>query len=282
MPETQFRIPHPEGGSFTVTVWHPEGESKALVLLIHGLSDHAGRYGHVGAFFAEAGYTMVIPDLRGHGRSFGQRGHFPSYRAVMDDLTLFLEEARKRYPALPIFLYGHSMGGNLVLNYLIRNNPALAGAVVTSPWLRLNFKPGLFKALLAIAANRVFPSMSRPDGIIPSYLSHDEAVVARYISDPLVHHMISVRTFIEISRAGEYAIKHAGKVTSPLLLMHGTGDRLTSFEASQEFSEKVTANITFKPWEGLYHELHNEIEKDKILGYIPNWLDDPKIQRNNY
>ncbi|MEI6457222.1 MAG: lysophospholipase, partial [bacterium] len=241
--------------------------------LIHGLSDHAGRYRHVGSFFADSGYTMIIPDLRGHGRSFGKRGHFPSFDIVMEDISLFMAEARRRHPEMPVILYGHSMGGNLVLNYLIRNMPRVAGAIVTSPWLRLNLKPALYKAILAISANRFFPSMTRPDGIIPSFLSHDEEVVRKYIADPLVHSLISVRTYLEISRAGEYALKHAEKIGCPLLLMHVTDDRLTSFVASREFSNRVVANITFKAWEGLYHELHNEIEKDEVLGFIRDWLD---------
>jgi alpha-beta hydrolase superfamily lysophospholipase len=273
MPETQFTIPCHEGETFFASEWSPEGKSKAVILMIHGLSDHAGRYRHVGSFFAGSGYTVIIPDLRGHGRSFGKRGHFPSYDIVMQDISLFLETAWSRHPGLPVILYGHSMGGNLVLNYLVSNKPPVAGAVVTSPWLRLNIKPALYKAVLAITTNRIFPSLTQPDGVIPSFLSHDEEVVRKYIADPLVHSLISVRTYIEISRAGEFALKHADEVACPLLLMHGTGDRLTSFDASREFADKAEANITFKSWEGLYHELHNEIEKEQVLDFIRTWVD---------
>jgi alpha-beta hydrolase superfamily lysophospholipase len=184
-----------------------------------------------------------------------------------------MEEGRKRHPDLPLILYGHSMGGNLVLNYLIRNTQPVTCAVVTSPWLRLNVKPRLYKAILATLANKVLPSMTRPDGIIPSYLSHDEEVCREYMTDPLVHHMISVRTYLEISHAGEYAIEHAGKIGCPLLLMHGTDDHLTDFSATMEFSEKMIVNHTFKAWEGLYHELHNEFEKEVILNFEKEWID---------
>jgi len=271
MPETEFTIANREGKSFFAREW-TAGEPKALILLIHGLSDHSGRYLHVGKFFAAAGYAMIIPDLRGHGRSFGKRGHFPSFNLIMDDISFFLEMARRRHPGLPVVLYGHSMGGNLVLNYLIRKKPPVAGAVVTSPWLRLNLKPPLYKAILATLANNVFPSMTHPDGIIPSYLSHDEEIGRNYLSDPLVHHLISVRTYIELSRSGEYAIEHAHEIPCPILLMHGTGDRLTSFSASLEFSEKLTFDHTFRAWEGLFHELHNEHEKEAILGFVSQWI----------
>jgi len=273
MPQTDFNIPYRKGQSFFACRWLPSGEPKGVIVLIHGLSDHAGRYHHVGSFFAASGYVMILFDLRGHGRSFGKRGHFPSYDRIMDDISLFLAEARRRHPTLPLVLYGHSMGGNLVLNYLIRNKPPVAGAVVTSPWLRLNLKPPLYKAILATLVNKGFPSMTRPDGIIPSFLSHDEEVGRKYMADPLVHHRISVRTYLEISHAGEDAIKHADKVTYPLLLMHGTDDPLTSFAASREFSEKVIAEHTFKAWEGLFHELHNEFEKEAVLDFTKEWID---------
>jgi alpha-beta hydrolase superfamily lysophospholipase len=269
----EFQISCREEASFYGCQWSPSGDPKALILLIHGLSDHAGRYGHVGAFFASSGYAVIVIDLRGHGRSFGKRGDFPSYNQVMDDIALFLDEARKRHPAIPLILYGHSMGGNLVLNHLIRNKPEVAGAVVTSPWLRLTFKPPVYKFILAKMMNRIFPSFSQADGVIPAFLSHDEATARNYIADPLVHSRISVRTFLGISSAGEYALKHADKITCPLLLMHGTADSLTSFSASREFSGKIIARHTFKAWEGLFHELHNEPEKEAVLGFIKDWTE---------
>ena len=273
MPETEFYIPYREGQSFFACEWSPAGDPKGVIVLIHGLSDHAGRFRHVGSYFASSGYAMILADLPGHGRSFGKRGHLHSFDKVMDDISIFLAEARRRHPTLPLVLYGHSMGGNLVMNYLIRNKPNVAGAIVTSPWLRLNFKLPLYKAILATLVNLVFPSMTQPDGIIPSFLSHDEEVARKYIADPLVHHRISVRTYLEISHAGEYALKHADEVACPLLLMHGTDDHLTSFSASREFSEKVIVEHTFKAWEGLFHELHNEFEKEAVLAFIKNWFD---------
>jgi len=273
MPESFFLIPYRQGNSFFASEWSPDGDPKGVIVLIHGLSDHSGRYGHVGTFFASNGYTMIITDLRGHGRSFGKRGHFPHFDVIMDDVAIFLDAARRRHPTVPIVLYGHSMGGNIVLNYLIRRKPVVAGAVVTSPWLRLNFNPPLLMVILATLVNKVFPSVSRPDGVIPSYLSHDEEVAKKYNADPLVHGLITVRTYVEISRAGEYALKHADRVGCPLLLMHGTGDPLTSFSASKEFSENVIVNHTFKAWNELFHELHNEFEKEAVLGFIKEWTD---------
>ncbi|MEI7499858.1 MAG: lysophospholipase [Bacteroidota bacterium] len=273
MKANEFAIPYKKGESFYGCEWVPKGKAKGVIVLIHGLSDHAGRYHHVGTYFAGSGYSTIIVDLRGNGKSFGKRGHFPSFQRIMDDISLFIKEAMKRHPSVPLFLYGHSMGGNLVLNYLIRNKPLVAGAIITSPWLRLTIKQPHYKVILAKLANIVFPSLTQPDGIIPSVLSHDNEVAKSYTIDPLVHNRISVRTFLEIAIAGEYVLKHADKVDCPLLMMHGTDDTLTSFSASKEFSSKVIDKHTFKVWEGFYHELHNEIEREAVLEFVRDWID---------
>ena len=121
--------------------WEPAGEPRAVVCLVHGLGEHCGRYQHVAAALTEAGFAVLACDQRGHGRSAGKRGVIPSYDALMDDIGLLLEQASQRYPGKPRFLYGHSLGGNEVINYTLRRKPALAGVVATSPGLRTAFKP---------------------------------------------------------------------------------------------------------------------------------------------
>src|SRR5512142_2733677 len=115
--------------------WAPSGTVKSSVVLVHGLGEHSARYDHVAAALGEGGVALLGFDLRGHGRSGGLRGHTPSYEALMDDITVFLGQAESRYPGLPRFLYGHSLGGNLVLNYTLRRKPTLHGVIATGPWL---------------------------------------------------------------------------------------------------------------------------------------------------
>src|SRR5512137_2011524 len=116
--------------------WQPETPPKAVVCLVHGLGEHTGRYAHVAAALNDAGYALLGFDLRGHGKSGGPRGHTPTYDALMDDIGRLLAEAGQRYPGQQQFLYGHSLGGNLVLNYALRRKPGLAGVIATSPALR--------------------------------------------------------------------------------------------------------------------------------------------------
>jgi len=250
----------------------PSGEVKGWVLIVHGLGEHGGRYNHVAAAFNHRGYAAAALDLRGHGRSGGKRGDLPSYETAMADIRLVLDAIAAEHPGRPGFLYGHSMGGNLVLNYALRYRPALAGVIATSPWLRLAYEPRPLDRLLARALKHVYPSFTKSNGLPAAWLSHDEHVAEEYLADPLVHDRISVRLYLMMNEAGEWALEHAPEFPLPLLLMHGDGDRLTSFAASMEFSRRAPG-CTFKRWEGFYHEPHNEVGRGEVIEFILAWID---------
>jgi alpha-beta hydrolase superfamily lysophospholipase len=253
--------------------WEPEAEPRAVVCLVHGLGEHCGRYAHVAAALNQAGYAVLACDQRGHGRSGGKRGYIPSYEALMSDIDLLLAQAEQRFPGKPRFLYGHSLGGNEVLNYALRRRGcALAGVVSTSPGLRTAFKPPALQLAAGRLMNRLWPAFTMPNGLELAAISRDPAVVAAYQADPLVHDRLSARLGIELLQSGEWAIAHAAEFPVPLLLMHGTADRLTSHQASQEFASHAP-NCTLKLWEGLYHETHNEPEKGEVIGFVISWLD---------
>jgi alpha-beta hydrolase superfamily lysophospholipase len=251
--------------------WEPETEPRAVVCLVHGLGEHCGRYAHVAAALNEAGYAVLACDQRGHGRSGGKRGFIASYDALMDDIGLLLAQAALRFAGKPRFLYGHSLGGNEVINYALRRKPDLAGVVSTSPGLRTAFKPPALQLAAGRLMNRLWPAFTMPNGLELAAISRDPAVVAAYQADPLVHDRLSARLGIELLQSGEWAIAHAAAFPVPLLLMHGTADRLTSHQASQEFAAKAP-NCTLKLWEGLYHETHNEPEKDEVIGFVIDWM----------
>jgi alpha-beta hydrolase superfamily lysophospholipase len=158
--------------------------------------------------FNQAGYAILTFDHRGHGRSQGRRGHIPTYEAFMDDIGQLLLEARQRWPGGPHFLYGHSMGGNLVLNHALRRRPRLNGVVVTAPWLRLVTSPPRFQVSLLGLVDRLYPQLSFSNRLDPLTLSRDPAVVRAYQTDPLVHDRISIRLFLTIDQSGQWAIAH--------------------------------------------------------------------------
>lgn len=273
MKHSEFEFKTFDGLSLFGQSWQPEDQPRAVVCLVHGLGEHGGRYIHVADSLIQAGYTLISFDLRGHGKSEGPRGHTPSYEALMKDISSLLEVVNKQFPQLSSFLYGHSLGGNLVLNHILRRQPQLKGVIVTGPWLRLSFEPPAFKIALGKITNYIWPSFSQKSGLNTKDLSHVPEVVYAYENDPLAHDNISARMFIGIYQSGQWALEHASEFSLPLLLMHGGDDKIISVKASREFANKKTKNCTLKIWDGLYHEIHNEPEKEEVFKFLIDWLD---------
>ncbi|MBI2758744.1 MAG: lysophospholipase [Chloroflexi bacterium] len=263
-----------DGIRFYMRGWEPDKAPKAVVCLLHGHGEHVGRYAHVGEAFSKAGYVLVGYDERGHGKTGGPRGHTPSYDAMLDDVADFLALMEKRYPGLPRFLYGHSMGGNQVINFALRRKPALAGVIATGPWLKLAFDPPAIKVTLGRMMNSIYPAFTQASELETAALSRDPEIVRAYEKDPLVHDKMSARLFVGMYESGLWALDHAAEFPLPLLLMHGTGDRLISSQASREFAERAGRNAAFRAWDGFYHEIHNEPEKAEVLKSMTVWMDE--------
>lgn len=282
MQHTEFNWRTDDGLRLFAQAWQPNEEPRAAVALVHGLGEQSGRYTHVAAALTAAGYALVACDLRGHGRSEGQRGHSPSWDTLMDDIAKLLQETTSRFPGRPVFLYGHSLGGTLVLSYILRRTPPkrdgvpepqLAGATATGPILRSAFQPPAWKIKLGETLYNLWPTFSLSNELDPKGLSHDTKVVSDYVNDPLVHNRVSARLGMDMLRAGEWAIAHAGELSLPLLLMHGAGDPVCSPQASQEFAQRAPREAcTFKLWDNLYHEIHNEPEQEQVFHTMIQWL----------
>ena len=253
--------------------WLNDSKPKAVICIVHGMGEHSGRYAHVAEYLVDAGYSVIAYDHRGHGKSGGKRGHTPSYDLLLDGVSDLLKQAEKIAPGSKKFIYGHSMGGNVVLNYALRRKPEIAGVIASSPWLKLAFEPPKFEVTLGTFVNNIFPGFTQSTKLDATAISRDKKEVEKYVNDPLVHDKISARFFVETYAAGNWALEHAAEMKWPLLIFHGTEDRLTSPEGSRQFADKVKENCTFKLWNGLYHETHNEPEKEDVLTYIATWLD---------
>ncbi len=263
----------PNQQSVRVYEWQPE-VVKAVIVLVHGLGEHAGRYEHVAAALTQAGYLLTAFDLPGHGKSDGVRGHIASYDLVMDFVNRLLEEATAKYPNKPRFVYGHSMGGNIMLYYLLKRRPNLAGAVVTSPGLGTADPVPAWKSMLGKALYNMAPSMQMDNGLLLSGLARDASVVEAYKADPLVHGKISTRLGIDLLNHGQEIVRHAGEFPDiPLLLMQGSGDKIVSPQVTDQFAKNFRGDLTYRVWDGMYHELHNEPEKQQVLDAMVTWLD---------
>ena len=272
MPNFEFSWTTGEGLKICGQGWEPETDPRAVICLVHGLGEHSGRYNHLAAFLNASGYALLAFDLRGHGKSEGKRGHSKSMDALMNDISALLEEGKRRHPNRPFFLYGHSLGGNLVLNHALRRLPKVDGVIATGPALRPAFEPPAWKITLGKIMYNLFPSLSMSNELDRQMLSRDPEVVNAYINDPLVHDRITARLGMDLLSSGLWALENASSFPVPLLLMHGEADGLTSAQASKEFAAKAGGICTLKVWDGLYHEIHNEPEKEQVFACLESWL----------
>ena len=248
-------------------------DPRAIIALVHGLGEHVGRYEHVAAHLNARAYAVLGFDQRGHGQSGGKRGHASDYGTLLDDVQLLLREAELRYPAVPVVLYGHSLGGNLVLNYALRRQPRIQALVATSPFIRETHPQSGMKVGLGKLMRHVYPSLTLPNGLDVRGISRDAAVVARYQADPLIHDKLSAAMGIGTLEAADWLAKYTGHVPCPTLLVHGTADPITDPRATAAFAGRTRGDLTFLPFEGLYHETHNEPEQAQVLAAITDWLD---------
>lgn len=266
-----FSIRLGSGNLLSGTVRSPGENARAAVVMVHGIGEHIQRYDGWGDLFLKEGVAFMGLDLPGHGRSEGRRGHIKSYKQLDEMISITVENCRKTFPGIPVFIYGHSLGGNVVLSYLLRHKTSLRGAIVTSPWLRLSFEPPKVKVMMARIMNRVLPGLVQPSGLNVSHLSHLQPVVDAYRADPLVHDRISVSLFVAAMEAAAFDMEHASDLPIPTLLIHGSDDQITSPQATREFAEKSNL-ATFRLWEGGYHELHNEAFREEVFNYIISWM----------
>lgn len=252
--------------------WTPESAPKAVMLLIHGHGEHSGRYEHVAKFLTKSGIAVVAYDNFGHGKSGLKKGHVPSYAAVMDSISEALARVKAEFSGVPCFLFGHSMGGTFVASYALTHKAEIKGVILSAPWFRLAFEPSATDVKLAKFMIRIWPSFTQGTKLDATAISRDPAEVKRYVDDPLVHDKVSPVLFLGTHEAGLDALEQASSFAYPLLILHGTGDRLTSHEASQEFAEKVSGDVSFQLQEGLFHEMHNEPEQEKIMAMYRDWM----------
>jgi alpha-beta hydrolase superfamily lysophospholipase len=251
--------------------WEAEN-TKAIVVLAHGMGEHSSRYQHVAKKLTDNDFSVVAFDHFGHGKTEGKRGHNPNFEAVLDSISKVIEKAKKLFPEKPIFLYGHSMGGNAVVNYGIRKEHQLKGIIATSPFLKLAFKPPAIKLFVGKMLQNLIPSLTMGNELDVNAISRDKKEVKKYMNDPLIHAKISPNYSIKFIETGEWAIENAGKLKTPMILLHGTADSIIDYKGTQEFANN-SKNATLKLYEGGYHELHNDLCQEEMLQDVVDWLD---------
>lgn len=253
--------------------WLPD-TAKASICLIHGQSDHSGRYIHVAEYMVQHAFAFFSADLVGHGKSGGLRGHIKSFDDYTETIDMLLTEAKNKFPDKPVFIYGHSMGGNIALHHAFKNaDKSVKGYIISAPWIRLAFEPPAWKIKLGKTVQSVLPFLQQGNEVKHENISRDADVVKKYKTDKLVHGKISARAFFETFEKGKNILNNGKNLKYPVLLLHGKADKLTDYAASGEFAKTNKKFIQHAEFEGLYHEIHNEPEKDVVFKTITEWMD---------
>jgi len=252
--------------------WVPEKNKKASIILVHGFGEHSSRYEHFADFFCQHRIQVLAFDLRGHGKSSGPRAYLPTQTIYWDDLTDFLKEVNDATVGKPVFLYGHSMGGMIVLSYGLKYNPVFTGVIASAPLIDTTTPLNSATLKLAQIMNNIAPKITIDSGLDRSGLSHDQKVVDAYNADPLVFGKATVRLGVFLADTKKYLQEHASEFSLPLLTMVGSADRIVSKSEIDKFMSKIP-KATYKVWDGFYHELHNEPEKLEVFNYTLAWME---------
>ncbi len=252
--------------------WEPQ-KTKAVVVLVHGMGEHALRFeDSVIKYMLEGNYAVLALDLYGHGKSKGKRGHCPSYQSLLDAVDVLVNKAHELFLSQPIYLYGHSLGANIAINYVLTHPNKVKGLVAASPLLRLAFEPPKWKISLGKLLFKVLPSLTLASELDVDAISRDPLEVKRYVDDALIHDKVSPMYLFPVLEAGENALLKANELKTPSLIMHGTADRLTDHKATVDFSNR--SHLTeLKLFEDGYHELHHDLCKEEFIKTVLNWLD---------
>jgi alpha-beta hydrolase superfamily lysophospholipase len=263
-----------DGDQLFFRKWIPHEAPLAILIIIHGFSDHSGRYQSIADNLVPRRIAIYSFDQRGHGRSPGQRGHIDSFSAFREDALIFTRLVASQEPDIPLFLFGQSMGGLIVLDFGLHHPQEIHGVIASSPHLS---DPPVSPILITMsrALSNVWPTFSMDAGIDNSGLSRDPDIVKTFLDDPLCHGKGTPRLATELSKAVVETNANAAGFQPPLLITHGTADRMTDPEASRRFYEKVNSpNKKYIAYEGGYHEGHNDIHRERVIIDIAQWLEE--------
>lgn len=273
MKQREFKTAGIGGLDLHAKAWLPEAGPRAVIALAHGLGEHLGRYGHVAERLVTAGYAVYAMDHRGHGRSPGRRANIERFDHVVSDFSAFAGRAARQHPGADLFLLGHSMGGAVAFAAALRLQESLRGLILSAPALAVEDKLPAWQKSMARLLSAVAPNV----GVLTleaAAVSRDPQVVRDYENDPLVHHgSIPARTAVEVLDATRAFPGMARRLTLPVLILHGTADRLVPLGPARAVHHAIAAkDRTLRYYENLYHELFNEPEHAQVLDDVVAWI----------
>lgn len=270
---TESFIQTADGVRLFVRRWEAP-QPKAVCLVIHGLGEHGGRYEALAQDLNGRGLSVCAMDHRGHGRSWGRRGDCASIAEFTRDMNLLVEKVREAAPAQTRIMIGHSLGGLLALRYATEYPQQIKAVAVSSPALRVALKLPRLKVALVETLARIIPITPVHNGVNPRLLSRNPDVVERYRHDPLVHHLITARCAVLLREAMRESPGLAARLKIPCLILQGGSDAVCDTDAAAEFAQVAPQSLVeFHRYEGLYHEIFNEPERDRVIEDLCRWME---------
>ena len=262
------------GAKLHLQKWLPDERPKAIILLVHGYAEHAGRYRYFAEHCVAKGYAVFAIDHWGHGQSDGTPGYVPDFSVFHDGVDQLLVCAKEEFPNLPVMLVGHSMGGLISATYLLSNQSKFLACVLSGPAIKAAEEPSAFLKAVSGFLSRFFPKAGVLE-LDPNGVSRDPQVVADYLADPLVYNgKMGARLAAEMLNNMTDIQQNAGKISLPILLLHGEKDSLADAEGSKYLDAHISSpDKTLIIYPELFHEIFNEPEKDAVLTDMTDWLD---------
>lgn len=274
VPRLENRFSGAQGLSLFYQAWYPPGAARAVVALVHGFGEHCDRYCTVTTALTQVGYAVFGFDNQGHGRSEGQRGHINHWQDYRDNVSSFLAQVRHHEPNLPLFVLGHSLGALIVLDFALNfPHQDLAGIIISGPPIH---PVGIAKPYLVAIARMlsgVWPRFSMEVGTGVETLTRDPAIMQEIQNDPLKHSMATVRWGTECLVTIAAVRRNIAQLQVPILLVHGSADKVNDVTGSKEIFERITTDKTLKIYPGSYHEPHNDLDRQQVMNDIVQWLD---------
>ncbi|MFG6097779.1 alpha/beta hydrolase [Leptothoe sp. ISB3NOV94-8A] len=273
VPQLENRFCGANGLSLFYQAWYPSGTAKAILALVHGFGEHCDRYSTVTTALTQAGYAIFGFDNQGHGRSEGQRGHINRWQDYRDNVRAFLTQVRQHEPNLPLFVLGHSLGGLIVLDFALNAPQGLTGIIISGPPIRPVGIAKPYLVVIARALSGIWPRFSMDVGAGAETLSRDPAIVNQTEDDPLTHSMATVRWGTECLVAIATVRRNIAQLQVPILLVHGSADKVNDVKGSEEIFARITSDKTLKIYPGSYHEPHNDLDRNQVMDDVIEWLD---------
>jgi len=274
MNHREGRLAGARGLSIYYQYWEPAATPRAVVLVVHGAGEHSARYAHFAEYLTANGYAVAALDHPNHGHSEGSYGHVDRFDDFLETLKIFHRQVSGDFGDVPQFLLGHSMGGLIGSLYLLQHQDEFVGCILSGPAIKTEIEPPWIQLQLIRLFSTILPKMGALQ-LDAAGVSRDPAEVEKYVNDPLVNHgKMTARKVAELFKGMNQIQAEAGRITLPMLLLHGGEDPMTAPEGSRFLYDTIgSQDKTLKIYPGLYHEIFNEPEKEAIFEEVLAWCD---------